>query len=128
MANDLFDIEYWLPFHGGEYHCTIAVGVTQEYVDKVKAQYEIELQNWRTTPSAWKLPFFHSLKIVKHKFMASDKSFIKTDKHNELIEKAKEEGRKEGKEEAMKSAKYYITNQAKLAEFKKQWETKLVQG
>lgn len=117
--DELFDIEYWLPFNGGQYHCTVAVGVTQEYVDKVKEKYEEGLERWRTAPSAWSLPFHHTLKIVKHQFMPNDKSFQKSDVHSKKIEEAKKIAREEGKRDALKTARYYITNQAKLKEFEK---------
>jgi len=123
MGAELFYIEYWLPFHGGQYHCTIAVGVTQEYVDRVKIEYEKSLEAWRIAPTAWSLPFHHSLKIVKHKFMPNDSSFQKSEVHNKKVEEAKQEGIKEGKKRAMQSARYYITNQAKLKEFDKYIET-----
>jgi hypothetical protein len=117
----LFDIEYWLPFNGGEYHCTIAVGVTQSYVDRVKIKYEIDLKNWQDAPSAWKMPFFHIMKVIPHKFMPRDYSFVHVKKHNKDVEKAKEEGKDEGMKQMAHNITYYISNQQKLAEFKKNY-------
>lgn len=117
MEEELFDIDYYLPIGGGSYHCTIAVGVNQAYVDKVKIEYEKGLQEWRIAPSAWKLPFYHSLKITKHTFMPNNSSFIRSEDHTKKVDEARKDGEREGMKKAISRAKYYITNKTKLAEF-----------
>jgi hypothetical protein len=110
----LFDIEIWLPFKGGEYHCTLAAGVNQAYVDKENAQYEEDLRKWRLAPSAWRLPFFHTLKVIPH-VRDKNKSYIKTDESNKIYDEAREKGIIEG----MKRVKSFITNQKMTQEFDK---------
>lgn len=118
--SDLFDIEIWLPFNGGEYHTTVAIGVTQEYIDKYKKEvYEPGLQRWKTAASAFRLPFHHTLNIIPHIWNNNNQSYVKTEKVNEIRKIEYERGVKDGKKSIISSVPNYITNQAKLAEFKK---------
>lgn len=66
MQNTLYDVDVWLPFNGGQYHCTIAQKITETQKREYEEAYEEELEAWRCAPPAWSLPFFHSLKFVKH--------------------------------------------------------------
>lgn len=121
MDEKLFDIKYWLPLNGGEYHCTIAVGVTQEYVDKVTVEYNKGLELWRNAPSAWRLPFYHTMKVVDHSFMPRNLSFQKSSEHDKAIRKAKEDGIEEGKRQIVQVIPFYITDQRRLTDFKKNY-------
>ena len=118
----LYDIEYWLPFNGGQYHCTVAVGVNQVYVDKVKEVYEKSLNAWRMAPSAWSLPFHHTMVVVPHVFHESSKSFVKVDEHNRLIKKAEEKGAEEACRRLAKQALLYMTNERIKSDFKRNFK------
>lgn len=115
---ELFDIEYWLPFNGGEYHCTIAAGVNQAYVDAANAEYEKSLAAWRVAPSAWSLPFHHSIKIIPHEPFSKNKSYVKSEEHNKNIKAAEKRGEEEGQKRLARQAVQFMTNQQQIKDFK----------
>lgn len=107
MNTELFDVEVWIPFRGGEYHCTIAVACTKEYVDYLQNKNNQSLEQWKNAPSGIKLPFHPGLKVLPHD--TRDTSWIKAEIHNKLINEAKENSALEAKIDAYKYSMDFMT-------------------